>query len=112
MPRPWVLTRQAAATLQDIAIWTLETFGKRQAEAYAADLIDSCQALADGVALSRDCRRLVDPALPENLRFGRSGQHYIVFINGPEQTIIVDFLHVRMDLPARLAALGEAGTDT
>jgi len=50
---------------------------------------------------------LVDPSLPENLRYARSGQHYVVFIAGPDRMIVVDFLHVRMDLPARLAALGE-----
>ncbi|MEI2670654.1 MAG: hypothetical protein V9G13_05905 [Marmoricola sp.] len=46
-------------------------------------------------------------ALPENLRYARSGQHYVVFIAAPDRMIVVDFLHVRMDLPARLAALGE-----
>ena len=78
MPKPWVLTRQAEAALKDIAVWTVETFGKRQADAYA-----------------------------ENLRYARSGQHYVVFIAAPDRMIVVDFLHVRMDLPARLAALGE-----
>jgi len=107
MPKPWVLTRQAEAALKDIAVWTVETFGRRQADAYAEDLIEKCQALADGAAPSKDCRRLVDPALSENLRYARSGQHYVVFIAGTDRMIIVDFLHVRMDLPARLAALGE-----
>ena len=67
----------------------------------------SSRSLADGAAPSKDCRRLVDPSLPENLRYARSGQHYVVFIAGPDRMIVVDFLHVRMDLPARLAALGE-----
>ena len=107
MAKPWVLTRQAEAALKDIAIWTVETFGRRQADAYAEDLIEKCQALADGAAPSKDCRRLVDPARPENLRYARSGQHYVVFIAAPDRMIVVDFLHVRMDLPARLAALGE-----
>ena len=33
MAKPWVLTRQAEATLKDIAVWTVETFGKQQADA-------------------------------------------------------------------------------
>ena len=107
MPKPWVLTRQAEGALKDIAIWTVETFGKRQAEAYAEDLIEKCQALADGAAGSRDCRRLIEADLPEALRFARSGQHYIVFIDAPDRMIVIDFLHVRVDLPARLAALGD-----
>ncbi len=54
MPKPWVLTRQAEAALKDIAVWTVETFGRRQADAYAEDLIEKCQALADGTAPSKD----------------------------------------------------------
>lgn len=107
MSKQWILTRQAEAALKDIAVWTVETFGRRQADAYADDLIEKCQALADGSAPSKDCRRLVDPTLPENLRYARSGQHYVVFVDGPGRMIVVDLLHVRMDLPARLAALGE-----
>lgn len=111
MAKPWVLTRQAEAALRDIAIWTVETFGKRQAEAYAEDLIEKCQALSDGLAQSRDCRRLIDADLPENLRFARSGQHFVVFIDGPDRMVVIDVLHVRADLPARLAALGEGRSD-
>ena len=105
MPKPWMLTRQAETALKDIAVWTVETFGRRQAEAYAEDLIEKCQALANGAAPSKDCRRLVGRSLPENLRYARSGQHYVVFIAAPDRMIVV--LYVRMDLPARLAALGE-----
>lgn len=47
MPKPWVLTRQAERSLAEIADWTVETFGRRQADAYAEDLIEGCQALAD-----------------------------------------------------------------
>ena len=50
MAKQWVLTRQAKAALKDIAVWTVETFGRRQADAYAEDLIEKCQALADGAA--------------------------------------------------------------
>ena len=111
MAKPWVLTRQAEAALRDIAIWTIETFGKRQAEAYAEDLIEKCQALAEDLAQSRDCRRLIDADLPENLRFARSGQHFVVFIDGPDRMIVIDFLHVRADLHNRLAARGEGRSD-
>ena len=109
MPRPWVLARQAEAALRDIAAWTAETFGRRQSDAYAEDLIEKCQALADGTARSRDCRILIDPALPENLRYARSGQHFVVFIDAPDRMIVVDFLHVRADLPSRLGGL--SGSD-
>jgi len=44
--------------------------------------------------------------LPEDLRFTRAGQHFIVFVEMPDQVIVVDVLHSRSDLPRRLAALG------
>ncbi|MBY6120508.1 type II toxin-antitoxin system RelE/ParE family toxin [Mameliella alba] len=105
--RPFVLTRQAETALQEIARWTAETFGPRQARRYGQELIDACTALADGRALSRPCRRLIDPALPEDLRFARVGRHFIVFIDAPDRITVVDVLHVRADLPRRLAALGD-----
>lgn len=107
MPKPWRLTRQAEASLTDIARWTIETFGPRQAEAYEDDLIERCRAIANGTAQSQSCRRIIDPDLPEDLRFTRAGQHFVVFIERADRIVIVDFLHGRSDLPARLARLSE-----
>ncbi len=103
--KPWRLTRQAEAALVDIALWTLETFGPRQAEAYEADLIERCEAIAKGEAPWQSCCKVIDPGLPEDLRFTRCGAHLIVFIDEPDQVIIVDFLHARRDLPTRLLDL-------
>ena len=108
MSRPWRLTRQAEASLFDIARWTFETFGPRQAETYEEDLIRRCGGIADGTAISQGCRQMIDPALPEDLRFTRAGQHFIVFVEDADSVTIVDFLHSRADLPRRLAALGES----
>lgn len=105
MPKPWRLTRQAERSLAKIARWTHQTFGPRQADAYEADIMTRCAAIAAGTAPSQDCRRLIDPDLPEDLRFTRAGQHFIVFVDMPELVIIVDVLHSRSDLPRRLAAL-------
>lgn len=105
MSKPWRLTRAAEASLIDIARWTVETFGPRQADAYEEDLIATCHDIAAGTALSQDCRRLIDPDLAEDLRFSRCGQHFIVFVEDPDQVIIIDFLHSRSDLPGKLAAL-------
>jgi len=107
MSRPWRLTRAAEASLIEIAHWTLATFGPRQADAYEADLIEACNRIAGGTAITQDCRRLIDPNLEEDLRFIRCGQHVIVFIESETQVIIIDFLHSRADLPARLAVLPE-----
>jgi len=105
MSKSWRLTRQAEASLIDIARWTHETFGPRQAAAYEDDLIACCVGIAQGTATSQDCRHLIGRDLPEDLRFARAGQHFVVFIEYPEQVIIIDFLHGRTDLPRRLAAL-------
>jgi len=105
MPKPWHLTRHAEASLGDIARWTLDTFGSRQAAAYEQDLIDRCSAIAEGAAISQECRQLIDPNLPEDLRFTRSGGHFIVFVEDANSITIVDFLHARSDLPSKLAML-------
>lgn len=111
MPKLWRLTRQAEASLVDIADWTYQTFGPRQAAAYEDDLIVACREIAAGTAISQDCRRIIDPDLPEDLRFARAGQHFVIFVEDAEQVIIVDFLHSRTDLPRRIAALTEPKLD-
>lgn len=111
MTKPWRLTRAAEASLTTIARWTHETFGPRQAAAYEEDLIATCRAIAAGTALSQDCHRLIDPDLPEDLRFTRCGQHFIVFIEGSEQVTIIEFLHNRSDLPGRIAALSDPNSE-
>ncbi len=59
--------------------------------------------------MTQGCRQLIDPELPEDLRFTKSGQHFIVLIDDAAQVIIVDFLHSRSDLPGKLAALSGRG---
>lgn len=105
MPRTWRLTRAAERSLIDIAIWTVETFGPRQAAAYEEDLIVVCRGIAAGTVQSQDCRRIIDADLSEDLRFARAGQHFVVFVEDAEQVIIVDFLHSRSDLRRHLANL-------
>jgi hypothetical protein len=48
--------------------------------------------------------------LPDDLRFTRAGQRFVVFVEDAGQVIIVDFLHGRSDLPRRLA-LTQPGID-
>ena len=69
VPKPWRLTRHAETSLGEIARWTLDTFGPRQAAAYEQDLIDCCSAIAAGEAMTRECRRLIGPNLPEDFAF-------------------------------------------
>ncbi|WP_164897088.1 hypothetical protein [Sinorhizobium meliloti] len=69
-------------------------------------MIARCAGIAAGTVPSQDCRRIISSELPEDLRFARCGQHFIVFVDNAEQVIIVDFLHARTNLPRRLAAQG------
>lgn len=101
--RPWRLTRQAEARLAEIARWTVRTFGPRQAEAYERDLVARCDGIAAETVPSRSCRDVFDPALDARLRFTRCGSHFIVFIVQPDSVIIIDIIHMRSDVPRRVA---------
>ncbi|TMV07470.1 type II toxin-antitoxin system RelE/ParE family toxin [Arenibacterium halophilum] len=103
MRRSFRLTRRAEASLIEIAKWTFDTFGPKQADAYEEELLGCCQAIVTGQAYSRSCAALVPDA--EDLRYARAGGHYLVFLDRPDTVIIVDILHGRSDLPRHIAAL-------
>ncbi|WP_127115780.1 type II toxin-antitoxin system RelE/ParE family toxin [Shimia sediminis] len=103
MSRSFRLTRRAEDSLTGIARWTIDTFGPRQADLYQAELIARCEAIVAGRVHSRSCAVLVDGA--EDLRFLRAGEHFLVFLERPEEVIIVDILHSRSDLPRHVQAL-------
>lgn len=103
MSRPFRLTRRAEGSLVEIARWTIESFGPRQAGIYEAEILSRCDAIVNGQAQSRSCSILVDGA--EDLRYLRAGEHFLVFLDWPDEVIIVDILHSRSDLPRHIAAL-------
>ena len=103
MSRSFRLTRRAEESLVDIARWTIESFGQRQADLYEAELIARCEAVENGKVFNRDCSILVDRA--EGLRFIRAGEHFLVFLGGPDEVIIVEMLRSRSDLPRHVSAL-------
>ncbi|MDJ0820320.1 MAG: type II toxin-antitoxin system RelE/ParE family toxin [Paracoccaceae bacterium] len=103
MNRSLRLTRRAEASLVEIARWTIENFGLGQAELYEAELLNRCDAILNGQAHSRSCAVLVDDA--DDLRFVRAGEHFLVFMDRPDEVVIVDILHSRSDLPRHVAAL-------
>ena len=100
------LTKQAQEQLVNIAEWTFHTFGPRQAEAYEKDLIQCCERIGGGVARRQSCTALVD-GIDKDLFFTRAGQHFVVFLERKDDVIIVDFLHSRSDLPAKLRHIGD-----
>lgn len=103
MSRSFRLTRRAEASLTEIARWTIETFGLRQAELYEAELLNRCESILNGQAYSRSCAALVDDV--EDLRFIRAGEHFLVFLDQSDEVIIVDILHSRSDLSRHVASL-------
>ena len=107
MSRSLRLTRRAEESLVEIATWTIENFGLEQAELYENEVLTRCQAILNGLAHSRSCAVLVDDAA--DLRFARAGEHFLVFLDQPDQVIIVDILHSRSDLPGHVAALVTLG---
>ena len=103
MIRSLRLTRRAEASLVEIAKWTIEQFGLKQAELYENEVLTRCQAILNGLAHSRSCAVLVDEVA--DLRFARAGEHFQVFLDQPDEVIIVDILHFRSDLPRHVEAL-------
>lgn len=97
------LTRRAEASLVEIAKWTIKQFGLKQAELYENEVLARCQAILSGQAHSRSCAVLVNEAA--DLRFARAGEHFLIFLDQPDEVIIVDILHSRSDLPRHVAAL-------
>lgn len=103
MSRTFRLTRRAEESLIEIARWTVEKFGLHQANIYEAELLSRCEAIVNGHAHSRSCSILVDDVA--DLRYLRAGEHFLVFLDRPEEVIIVDILHSRSNLPRHIAAL-------
>ncbi|MEJ2002537.1 MAG: type II toxin-antitoxin system RelE/ParE family toxin [Maritimibacter sp.] len=103
--KPWRLTSHARNSLVDIALWTLDRFGPAQAEIYERELLERCEAVAEGRAQSQDCGLLLGERLSIPLRFVRAGEHFAVFQDRPDEILFIDFLHARSNLPARIAAL-------
>lgn len=109
MTRSFRLTRRAEESLVDIARWTIQHFGARQADIYERELVARCEAIARGDAVSRSCSVLVDDEA--DLRYARAGEHFVVFLERATEVLIVDFLHSRSDLPRHIAALGALKND-
>jgi len=103
MSRSFRLTRRAEASLTEIARWTIENSVLREAELYEAELPNRCDGILSGQAHSRSCAVLVDEA--DDLRFVRAAEHFLVFLDQPDEVVIVDILHSRSDLPRHVAAL-------
>lgn len=105
MTKSWRVTQQAEQSLLDIALWTVETFGPRQADAYEQDILDKMDDIAGGVAHTQSCRVVIDSNLADDIRYTRIGGHYLIYIEQQESFVLLDLLHQRVDLTQHLARI-------
>lgn len=101
-----VATEVARHSLRQIGRASREMFGVEQADLYRQQLRTSVARLANGTLPSRSCRAVIAADLREDIRFVRSGQHMIIFLESPTEIVVLDFLHQNMDLAGRIAKLG------
>lgn len=102
MTKTWRLTEQAEESLLEIALWTFETFGPRQADAYEKDILAKMDDIAAGAAHTQSCSILLGSDISEDVRFGRVGSHYLIYAELVESFVLLDVLHQSVDLPRRL----------
>jgi plasmid stabilization system protein ParE len=102
MRKPWRLTAAAEQSLLAIARWTVENFGPAQAFLYEQELVEVCQRISNGTAVSQDCRQAIDKNLPKGLRVTRAGEHFVIFLEEPDAIIIIDFIHRRSNTAKKL----------
>lgn len=96
------ITERAYGSLVEIALWTFETFGARQAQKYRQELLTKCQGIAQGVVAHRSCRLAFEADLGADLRIAVCGRHYVIFTETERMVRVVDFLHQSADIAARL----------
>lgn len=105
--KPWRLTPAAAQSLEDIAAWTIERFGDRQADAYCETLITRLNTIAEGgPPRPRPCSALLATSHSKvDLTYVREGGHFIILRETHDRIDVIEFLHGRLDLPHKLEAL-------
>lgn len=67
------LSPAANASIDEIFVYTLEQWGPDQARSYLETLFGTFEAIANGLARSRDAK----PAFGFEANFVKSGRHYI-----------------------------------
>ena len=93
----------AEESLDGIHDWTLVNYGPSQAQSYTSEMLKRCYAIAEKMDGHQGCRAAFAADLLDDLRFTRSGQHYIIFTESSIEVLIVDFLHCKSDIVGRLA---------
>jgi toxin ParE1/3/4 len=94
----FLLSPAARADLDEIWEYTTQQWGIERAERYIRDVVDACQAVADG----RRQGRAIDDIRKGYYKLA-VGSHLLFYRMAKDGTVdVVRILHQRMDIPERL----------
>lgn len=101
------LSLRAEASLDAIAAYSRETYGRTRGEAYIATIMDRCRKIALGHLAGRSCRSQFGDDMRDDLRCVQSGSLYVIFVDTPTSATIIDFIHQSADIGGRLGGPDE-----
>lgn len=101
-----VLSREAETDLANIATWTAENYGKKQAEIYIDAILDTIDELSVGEPVRSKPRDEIAIGIRtlHMTKRGRRGRHLLVYKAGNERLTIVRILHDSMEVSRHLPA--------
>lgn len=91
------LTRLAERDLIDIWRYTKSTWGEVQADKYLRQLETCCEKIAEGKVSVKEIKINNSFVLSHHCE-----HHYVFCLAGQSKTVVIGFLHERMDLARRL----------
>ena len=101
MPR-YRFSDAASRSFREIAHYSRKTFGDLRGRAYMAAILAVCDGIAGGGVVTRSCRAAFADDLRDDLRFARSGSHFVIFVVAANGVTIIDFLHQSADIGNRI----------
>ena len=93
----YVLSNKADIDLDGIYVYSFESFGEAQADAYFLSLRDCLQSLAENPRMGRSAN-----SLHAGLLYHRHARHVIYYLIEDAGIFIVRILHAAMDAPRLL----------
>lgn len=95
----YVLSNAAGADLDDIYVYSFETFGEARADAYFLSLRDCLQTLAETSRMGQDAS-----ALHAGLLRHHHARHVVYYLIEDGGIFVVRVLHDAMDAPRHVCA--------
>lgn len=96
------LSPSAYAQIEDIHIYTAQTWGDAQADEYVEGLFKLFEGLVSGEVHSRELAK----ELGVEGRISRYGSHFVIWRKGSDGAVLIAaILHVKMDFSKSLRAI-------